>query len=90
MDKEMETTKRRVIPVSLTYSSLHGSMGYYDRPRRNHKVVTTREQCEGQLLIKGHGRLPLEKNYFKEPIHIDLQLEKHKLQMKLKKMKLIK
>ena len=89
MDNERETEKRREITISETYSSLHGSRGYYDRPRCNHKIVTTKEQCEGQILIKGHGRIYPERICFREPNHIDLVVEKKKLQRKLKEMKII-
>jgi len=39
-------------------------MGYYGRPFRNHKVIQTKEQVEGQLLCKGHGKLSIERICF--------------------------
>jgi hypothetical protein len=61
---------------------LKKEMGYYGRLR--HRPVKTKPECEGQILIKGHGRLPLERVCFvSRPPQRDLKDIKRELQVSL-------
>lgn len=68
---------------------LRKEMGYYGRkgifskvkPRKGH---TRQTECDGQFLMKGHGRIPLERICFvQKPHQRDLKDIKRELQVSL-------
>lgn len=82
-------------PTSYNYTSVtNKENGYFSRVGKSKvKPIGTNTrltETEGQLMNKGHGRIPIIKVYHNPPHHIDLVKVKKDLRRQLQDMKILK